>query len=69
MNKCNVPILLIHGLADQLVPPYMSKEVYDACKTKKYILLVEGATHAVSYIKDEQAYINQVEEFVQEVLK
>lgn len=69
MEKCNVPILLIHGLADTLVPPYMSKEVYDACKTKKYILLVEGATHAVSYIKDERAYINQVEEFVQEVLK
>lgn len=69
MEKCNVPILLIHGLADTLVPPYMSQEIYDACKAKKNILLVENATHAVSYIYDEQAYIKKVDEFIGEVLK
>ena len=50
LGRTKLPVLLIHGLADDFVPPEMSKENYEACRSPKELVLVEGATHGMSYV-------------------
>lgn len=62
------PILWIHGLADDYIPPSMSEAMYQA-KTKglKKLLLVPGAKHAGSYTTDPETYTQTVTDFLEEV--
>lgn len=51
----DLPILLIHGLADDFVPHEMSLRTYRACRSESRLVSVEGAGHGLSYIVDEAA--------------
>lgn len=61
MKKTTLPILFVHGDADMFVPCYMSMENYEACTSEKDLLIVEGATHAMSFVVDKDAYMERVE--------
>lgn len=52
LRRTKLPVLLIHGLADDFVPPEMSRENYAACASEKELVLVEGAGHGMSYVVD-----------------
>lgn len=52
LKQCAVPILMIHGLADDFVPCDMSRKGYDACGAEKELILVEGAGHGTSFLFD-----------------
>ena len=41
----HMPLLVVHGLADQYVPPRFSQQLFDAAQGPKRLLLVPGATH------------------------
>ena len=43
MKKCRIPIIFIHGEADDFVPCEMSRANYEACIAPKAILTVPGA--------------------------
>lgn len=63
VKKSKVPILLMHGESDGLVPVEMSAEIAKANP------LVErhtfpGADHGISYMTDEQRYLSIVKDFV-----
>ncbi len=58
-----IPILLIHGEADNFVPCSMSKDLYDACTSEKQLVVVKGAGHAMSYVVDEKLYKKTVLDF------
>ena len=50
LKKCKVPILFIHGDADDFVPTYMVHKLYESKDEKlRQIYIVEGAGHALSY--------------------
>ena len=49
-GRTKLPVLLIHGLADDFVPSDMSRENYAACRSEKELVLVEGAGHGLSYV-------------------
>lgn len=66
MKTNKTPILFIHGSADTFVPPEMTLRNFEACTAPKKLLLVEGANHAVSYLKDKEAYEQAVREFWEE---
>lgn len=51
-----VPILFIHGSADDFVPLEMTLDNYIACTSPKELLVVDGARHARSYITDPEKY-------------
>jgi len=61
LRRTNYPVLFLHGTKDGFVPVEMTKRNYDACKSDKTLLLVEGATHGMSYLAErervEAAYI------------
>lgn len=65
--RANVPILIIHGDADDFVPFSMSEEIQ---KANPSIMLekIEGAEHAVSYLKDTERYTSLITKFKDEIL-
>ena len=42
----DVPVLFIHGNADEYVPVHMSKDIYNVVPSKKMIYIVPGIRHA-----------------------
>ncbi len=63
-----LPVLLIHGKADDFVPCEMTQRSYDACASSKKLLLVENAGHGVSFLVDHMRYITHIEEFLKDNL-
>ena len=63
------PIILAHGLSDEFEPGEMSHEAYDACTSPKELLLVEGAGHGYSFLKDRERYTQTVTAFLQRNLE
>ena len=58
MRSCTLPILFIHGDADDFVPSYMSERLYEICSSeKKAIRLIKGAGHGLAYPVDKDGYI------------
>lgn len=61
VKKCRVPLLIFHGDADDFVPMYMSREIYDACLTdKKHFAVVKGAGHGLAFPVDREGYFETV---------
>jgi hypothetical protein len=56
IRRLNVPLLVMHGKRDDLVPPEMGVALYMRATAKKSLLLVEGATHGDAAIVDAEAY-------------
>ena len=54
LARAKVPVLFIHGTADDFVPCWMGQESYDACASEKSIYLVEGAGHGMAYLCDKE---------------
>ena len=63
VKNIRVPVLFIHGDADDFVPTEMGYRLYEACQAKKKLLIVRGAIHADSYLTDKLAYEAAVREF------
>ena len=55
-----VPIVFIHGKLDNFVPAQMSIDLYNACTSKKAILLVEDCGHAAAYCCAKKEYTDLV---------
>ena len=53
VKKTSLPLLFIHGLADDFVPHEMSLRAYNAASGDKRLVSVEGAGHGLSYLVDE----------------
>lgn len=69
VKHAKVPMLFIHGTADDFVPTYMGRELYEACNAEyKDLLLVDGAWHARSYDKNPDAYEAKVKEFIEKFI-
>jgi len=64
------PILFIHGEDDVYVPPYNSVHMFDASIESRHreIKLIKGARHAQAFSKNPQAYIVNMQAFVECVL-
>ncbi len=62
-----VPVLFIHGEADDFVPCDMTRENYEACASKKMLMTVPEAGHGLSYLVDLEAYTTAVDKFLEEV--
>lgn len=69
MRKCRVPVLMIHGLADDFVPCEMTQRAYDACGSEKQLVLVEGAAHGRSYLIDPVRCQNTLKDFLMKHLE
>ena len=62
--KCRLPMLFIHGDADDYVPTWMVRPLFEAKPGDKELWLVPGAGHAASYRDNREEYTRRVGEFV-----
>ena len=65
MEKCDIPVLFIHGDDDRFVPCDMSRENHRHCGAEgKKLLIIPNAGHGMSYMSDKRAYLGTVSEFL-----
>lgn len=64
LTKNKLPILMVHGMADDFVPCKMTEEAFAVCAGEKKLLLVDNAGHGVSFLVDRQSYGACVEEMI-----
>lgn len=68
VKNSNIPMLIIHGECDSLVPYYMSKEIYYNSSSKKELRIFENAEHCRNYLVNEKLYTNIVMNFISNLL-
>ena len=68
VKKCNIPILILHGDCDELVPCEMSKSMQTSCSQNITLELFEKAGHGLSYIIVPDKYEKAVLEFITDCL-
>ena len=61
--KIQVPAIFFHGDTDDFVPSWMSRALYDACKSRKELVLVPNAGHGLAFPVDEKAYLAALDDF------
>ncbi len=70
LKKCKVPILFIHGDADDFVPTYMVHKLYESTDERlRELFIVEGAGHALSYPIAGIKYEKKLNEFLSKHIK
>lgn len=67
VKSSKVPILLIHGSADDFVPYNMSELNYAACSNKKKLVEIDGAAHGLAYVIDSEKYLQAILDFEKEI--
>lgn len=63
LKNCKVPVIFFHGDADNFVPCYMSKANFDACGSRKQLVIIPGAGHGLCYLVDPEGYLKEAREF------
>lgn len=65
VKKTKVPILFIHGTADEIVPVENAQKLYNATDNGfREIYLVEGAMHVMSYAQEGVLYEKKICDFL-----
>lgn len=64
IQKCKIPVLIIHGKDDELVPVDMAYQINENNKEMIQLEIFENAKHGVSYFADSERYISIVNEFI-----
>ena len=63
VQNTSLPVIFFHGEADDFVPCQMSRQMYDACVSRKRLVTVPGAGHGLSYPVAPEAYLKALREF------
>jgi len=64
VNRLQVPLLVMHGTADETIPCWMGHEIFSACTTEKRIHIIEGGLHKNLYVIDPDSLIWAISQFI-----
>lgn len=64
LKHSRVPVLFIHGEADEFVPYWMSVKNYESCGAPSMLLSVPDADHGVAFMLEEEEYTESVHELL-----
>lgn len=64
VKRLQVPLLVMHGTADEVIPCWMAREIFGACPTDKRMHTVDGGLHKDLYIRDANALIWAISQFI-----
>jgi fermentation-respiration switch protein FrsA (DUF1100 family) len=65
VKQAKIPILLIHGEDDNVVPHHMAEEIREACAAPVEIVSVPKAHHGMSFYVDNARYRSAVERLIE----
>jgi uncharacterized protein len=63
IKRLTIPLLIIHGTADETIPAWMAHELFDACSTEKRIEIVDEGLHKDLYQRSGQSLAGAVHRF------
>ena len=63
VKHCKVPVIFFHGESDDYVPCAMSRQLYEACSSRKELVIIPGAGHGLSYPVAPEQYLQSLREF------
>lgn len=69
LKNARVPVLFLHGLADNFVPPEHSRRSAAACASPHELIEIEGAGHGTSYLTDYPTVSAKLDAFFDRVLQ
>lgn len=69
VKKSEVPIFIIHGEDDELVPTEMAERLYETAPGIKELWIVPNATHTDGYTVAEKEYQKRIKKFIEEIEK
>jgi hypothetical protein len=67
IKESSIPVLFLHGEADSLVMPQMSRDLYDAASGKKMIAFFKDSPHASGIYTNGDEYRRTVGSFLDEL--
>lgn len=67
VRRLRVPLLVLHGTADEVVPCSMAHSLFEACPTARRIHPVEGALHKDIFVRDPDAAAREIGRFLEDV--
>jgi fermentation-respiration switch protein FrsA (DUF1100 family) len=67
VRKLKIPMLVIHGSADEAIPSSMAHELFAACTTAKRIHIVESGLHGDLFMRDPDTLVGAISHFLAEV--
>jgi fermentation-respiration switch protein FrsA (DUF1100 family) len=69
LRDIHVPVLVIHGDRDSIVPLKLGREVYEAAREPKSFYVIEGADHNDTYVVGGQSYLLRMKRFIEEAIR
>ncbi len=63
--QINIPVLIIHGDADEIVPVGHGKKLFEAANEPKEFYVIKGAEHNNTYVVGGKAYFEKIKAFVE----
>ena len=63
VKRARVPLILIHGEADDFVPCDMSRRLYEACASQKKFVGIPEAAHGLAFPVNKEAYLRALADF------
>ncbi|MFD1739798.1 alpha/beta hydrolase [Bacillus salitolerans] len=69
VKKNSLPLFIIHGDKDELVPTEMANELYEAAGENKEIWIVPGAGHTEGYTVAEAEYQARLKDFLRNAIQ
>ena len=67
LQKVRMPVLVIHGDRDEIVPFTMGEQVFQAARSPKAFYRVDGADHNNLYVVGGKRYFRRLKQFIEEV--
>ncbi|HEY4641184.1 MAG TPA: alpha/beta fold hydrolase [Thermoanaerobaculia bacterium] len=67
LKHLNVPLLVIHGSADESVPCWMAHQLYDACQSNKKLFIVDGGLHKDCFVRDPDNLVWAINQFASQL--
>lgn len=69
IRRLDVPLLVMHGTEDEVIPYWMAKEIFAACRAPKRLQRIEGALHKDLHLRDPDTLLWTLTQFLADVPK
>ena len=63
VKRCKLPVIFFHGDIDAYVPCEMSKQNFNACPSRKRLVIIPGAGHGLCYPVAPELYLQEMRQF------
>ena len=62
--KLKVPVLIIHGDEDEIIPVEMGRRLFAAARDPKELYIIPGAHHNDTYLVGGKGYFERLKSFI-----